>query len=250
MRSCHRSAKLGNTMSATPPNWIWLSSLRRRWKRLKPGRSTQDQRLQVLEAKQHTNSGETGYWTISAWCKLNNLSLSMDEAKRMGRMASKLSKEWGVSVGSVPDERFGSVNSYREDVLEEVFDPLGKSAWNIWSWAETAGRSWTWTDARPFVNDVWTVLAGIPPKSEDAILHGARCIPTGMGKGKQDATDREKAIRRYCLECCNDQLNEVRLCPCFDCSLYPYRHFRVDRSVEIKSETGKVHIEAFSAAKI
>jgi hypothetical protein len=38
-----------------------------------------------------------------------------------GRAASRLSSEWDVSVGQVPDERFGVVNSYREDVLEEVF---------------------------------------------------------------------------------------------------------------------------------
>lgn len=87
-----------------------------------------DQRLQVLEAKQHTNSGETGYWTISAWCRLNNLTLSMDDAKRKGRLASRLSAQWGVPVSKVPDERFGSVNSYREDVLDEVFDPIEEPA--------------------------------------------------------------------------------------------------------------------------
>ena len=87
-----------------------------------------DNRLQVLEAKQHQNSGETGYWTISAWCRLNNLTLSMDDAKRKGRLASRLSAQWGVSVSKVPDERFGSVNSYREDVLDEVFDPIEEPA--------------------------------------------------------------------------------------------------------------------------
>jgi prophage antirepressor-like protein len=83
-----------------------------------------DQRLQVLEAKQHTNSGETGYWTITAWCRLIKTTLSMEDAIRKGREASKLSKEWGVPISSVRDERFGYVNRYREDVLEEVFDPI------------------------------------------------------------------------------------------------------------------------------
>mgnify|MGYP003563021687 CR=1 FL=1 len=87
-----------------------------------------DQRLQILEAKTHQNSGETGYWTISAWCRLNNLTLSLEEAKRKGRQASRLSKNWNVSVSHVPDERFGTVNSYREDVLEEVFDPIEEPA--------------------------------------------------------------------------------------------------------------------------
>lgn len=32
-----------------------------------------------------------------------------------------------------------------------------------------------------------------------------------------------RAIRTKCLDCCCGQVNEVRLCPCLDCSLYPYR---------------------------
>ena len=32
-----------------------------------------------------------------------------------------------------------------------------------------------------------------------------------------------KAIRAKCLDCCCGSVNEVRLCPCPDCSLYPYR---------------------------
>ncbi|MCD8119432.1 MAG: hypothetical protein LUE29_08145 [Lachnospiraceae bacterium] len=32
-----------------------------------------------------------------------------------------------------------------------------------------------------------------------------------------------KAIRAKCLECCNDQVAEVRMCPCADCALWAYR---------------------------
>jgi len=32
-----------------------------------------------------------------------------------------------------------------------------------------------------------------------------------------------KAIRQKCLDCCAWQSHEVRLCPCTDCSLFPYR---------------------------
>ena len=32
-----------------------------------------------------------------------------------------------------------------------------------------------------------------------------------------------KAIRKYCLWCCNDQTNEVKLCPKEDCSLWSHR---------------------------
>lgn len=32
-----------------------------------------------------------------------------------------------------------------------------------------------------------------------------------------------KAIRAKCLDCMCGQVQEVRLCPCEDCALYPYR---------------------------
>lgn len=32
-----------------------------------------------------------------------------------------------------------------------------------------------------------------------------------------------KAIRAKCLDCMCEQPSEVRLCPCEDCPLYPYR---------------------------
>ena len=32
-----------------------------------------------------------------------------------------------------------------------------------------------------------------------------------------------RAIRAKCLDCCANQAQEVRLCPCYDCPLYPYR---------------------------
>lgn len=80
-----------------------------------------EKRLEYLEAKTHQNSGHTGYWTITAWCRLNNLNLNIHEAMQKGREAARISKEWRVSIGKVPDERFGEVNSYREDVLEELF---------------------------------------------------------------------------------------------------------------------------------
>ena len=32
-----------------------------------------------------------------------------------------------------------------------------------------------------------------------------------------------KAIRKKCLDCCCGQVKEVKICPCLDCSLYPFR---------------------------
>ena len=36
-------------------------------------------------------------------------------------------------------------------------------------------------------------------------------------------TNPVKAIRAKCLDCCCDQVNEVKLCPVEDCPLWPFR---------------------------
>jgi hypothetical protein len=53
--------------------------------------------------------------------------------------------------------------------------------------------------------------------------------PYRLGKGKQNAKERNKAIRQYCMWCCLDQINEVRLCPATDCPLWPYRFAKVQQ---------------------
>ena len=44
-----------------------------------------------------------------------------------------------------------------------------------------------------------------------------------------------KAIRKYCIECCRESLDEVRRCPATDCILHPFRFgknpFRAVREV-------------------
>lgn len=74
--------------------------------------------------------------------------------------------------------------------------------------------------------------------------------PYRQGNGKHIPKARAKAIRKHCLWCMNGQRKEVELCPSTDCSLYPYRKVRIDRSVEIKSESEIDHIDASFEEKI
>lgn len=41
-----------------------------------------------------------------------------------------------------------------------------------------------------------------------------------------------KAIRAKCIDCCGGQKAEVRLCPCTDCTLHPYRMGRRPKDEE------------------
>jgi hypothetical protein len=47
---------------------------------------------------------------------------------------------------------------------------------------------------------------------------------------KKKRLTRGEAIRAKCLDCSGDIAKEVRLCPCTDCALFPYR-----MGVEVKN---------------
>ena len=37
-------------------------------------------------------------------------------------------------------------------------------------------------------------------------------------------TSPAKAIRAFCLECCRESVQEVKLCPAVECPLHPFRY--------------------------
>lgn len=48
-----------------------------------------------------------------------------------------------------------------------------------------------------------------------------------------------KAIRKKCLDCCQGQMKEVRLCPVKQCPLHEYRHGhrpKADEETDIEEE--------------
>lgn len=67
-----------------------------------------------------------------------------------------------------------------------------------------------------------------------------------LGKNGPKVVDlnRRKAIRNYCLWCMNGQHAELSRYSSTDCSLFPYRKSKTDRSTEIKSLPKKGHIES------
>ena len=62
---------------------------------------------------------DTGYMSITAYCKFNQLKLPLAKANKLGRKVAKYCRDEGIMVGSVPDERFGTVNTYPADIIEE-----------------------------------------------------------------------------------------------------------------------------------
>ena len=45
-----------------------------------------------------------------------------------------------------------------------------------------------------------------------------------------------KAIRKKCLECCNGQIKEVKMCEVKRCPLYPYKNGHRPKDEEVVNE--------------
>lgn len=79
-------------------------------------------KIDLLEIK--TNS-EQDYFTVKAYASLNGIHLDTPTANRLGRKAARISRGDNIRIGRVRDERYGMVNSYYIDILDEVFDEAG-----------------------------------------------------------------------------------------------------------------------------
>ena len=79
-----------------------------------------DNKLNLIEAKISTSNSD--YYSVSGYASLKGFRhLDIRKANLIGRLAAKLSKEYGVDIGKVKDERYGNVNIYHIDILHEAF---------------------------------------------------------------------------------------------------------------------------------
>jgi len=79
-----------------------------------------DERLLEVESKQITI--DEHHYTIIGYANLLGVrGVSRDAAARLGRKASAMSRKQGYHIGKEYDAKYGMVNTYHVDVLQEVF---------------------------------------------------------------------------------------------------------------------------------
>ena len=79
-----------------------------------------DERLLEVESKQMTI--DEHHYTIIGYANLTGVrGVSRDAAARLGRKASAMSRKQGYHIGKEYDAKYGMVNTYHVDVLQEVF---------------------------------------------------------------------------------------------------------------------------------
>jgi hypothetical protein len=75
-------------------------------------------RVEKIEALQTNGSG---FLSIIAYARLKSLRLSSAEMRQAGKDASARCRELSIRPGRVPDERWGRIGTYPEDILDELF---------------------------------------------------------------------------------------------------------------------------------
>jgi anti-repressor protein len=65
---------------------------------------------------------EQDFFTIIGFSRYIDAIIDNTTANAMGRKAAKLSRERNIPVGTTADPRYGRVNTYHADILDEVFE--------------------------------------------------------------------------------------------------------------------------------
>jgi Rha family phage regulatory protein len=77
------------------------------------------QRIDALEAKVLTRPE---YYSVAGYARLKGYYVGTKQASAIGRKASRLCKSRGIEIEKTNDPRWGYVNVYPSDVLDEVFE--------------------------------------------------------------------------------------------------------------------------------
>lgn len=82
------------------------------------------QATQIKELYARVPDGDTGYMTAIAYARMQDKKTPLSLAQKIGRKAGQICRDTGITIGKVPDERWGQVNSYPVEVLDEVFEEV------------------------------------------------------------------------------------------------------------------------------
>ena len=80
-----------------------------------------EQEYEIKEINAQLATHPVGWYTIAGYASKIGMSIDVKTAGALGMRARKLSNEYGKNIQKTPDPRFGVVNVYCPEVLEEVF---------------------------------------------------------------------------------------------------------------------------------
>jgi len=83
----------------------------------------QDKRLEKVEHEVRAKQTAIDFFTVIGYYAYKRLGkLSLKDAGRLGKKVTRYCKDNSIKMGNTPDARYGRVNTYPLDVLEEVLN--------------------------------------------------------------------------------------------------------------------------------
>lgn len=81
-----------------------------------------EDKVNTLETKIETRPAD--YYTVAGYASLRGVKVDVSKANMLGRRAAKLSRLNDYEIGKTQDARYGSVNTYHQDILKTVFEEV------------------------------------------------------------------------------------------------------------------------------
>jgi phage anti-repressor protein len=81
-------------------------------------------RSEIADVRAHQITSAVDYYTIAGYASLCKVKLQLKQFQSFGKQASKICKDLGYATGTMPDAKYGTVKTYPDDVLKEIFEPL------------------------------------------------------------------------------------------------------------------------------
>lgn len=81
-------------------------------------------RVNKLEHNIRRTITDNDHFTVIAYASLNGIDQSSYNPSVLGKKATSLSKERGYIVTSLPESRYGKVNVYHKEILQQIFEEL------------------------------------------------------------------------------------------------------------------------------
>jgi prophage antirepressor-like protein len=79
-----------------------------------------------LERLEDCINNDDGYFRVVAYGINHNVSLPLEKASQIGKIASRISKRKKVFIGLTADGKYGHVNTYHKDILKLAFEEYSK----------------------------------------------------------------------------------------------------------------------------
>lgn len=89
-------------------------------KELKEKVNILEEKQNKLEAKLITRQED--FFSVAGYCSLNGIKKTSTDYITYGKKCVALSKQLGITVGTVPDAKHGKVNIYHIDVLKSIIE--------------------------------------------------------------------------------------------------------------------------------